>query len=170
VSSRDPIVRAGVACPADKIYAHAMVNIAKLPDTSNPAGYIAGEVRAELGRRGWSASRLAFELGLTQAAISRRLTGEVVFDVEELAKIGDLLNIHPGDFFPGGRRGPKDDALALSEVELRMILALRGASDAGRTTSVYDVCPVIPLFSGSDAVELETVEHEHLAPVTAIGA
>jgi transcriptional regulator with XRE-family HTH domain len=77
-----------------------MVNVAKLPDRESPAGYVAGEVRAHLARRGWSGSRLASELGQTQAWISRRLTGDVAFDANELARIGDLLDVHPGEFFP----------------------------------------------------------------------
>jgi transcriptional regulator with XRE-family HTH domain len=41
----------------------------------------------------------ADELGLTQRAISRRLTGEVDFSANELEKLAKLLAVPVGTFF-----------------------------------------------------------------------
>jgi transcriptional regulator with XRE-family HTH domain len=54
---------------------------------------VASEVRAELGRQRISGSALAKSLGMSQAGISRRLRGEVPFDVDELSAIAALLNV-----------------------------------------------------------------------------
>lgn len=44
-----------------------------------------------LARRRMSASELARQIEVTQPYISRRLTGEIAFDVDDLAKIADVL-------------------------------------------------------------------------------
>lgn len=105
-----------------------MPNIAKLPNVETPSGYVAAEVRAQLARRGWSGTRLALALGVTQASISRRLTGDVPFDVDDLVRISEALGVHPGTFFPGGHDdSPSNNGLQLSETEQRMILAMRSS-------------------------------------------
>jgi transcriptional regulator with XRE-family HTH domain len=105
-----------------------MVNIAKLPTTDTPSGYVAAGVRAELSRRGWSGTQLATRLGVTQAAISRRLTGAVPFDVDMLARVSDALGVHPGFFFPSDDRDPFATTNRLTEAEQRVIAAMRSAS------------------------------------------
>ena len=109
-----------------------MVNIAKLPDRESPAGYVAGEVRAHLARQGWSGSRLARELQITQAAMSRRLTGDIAFDAAELIEIGRLLGVHPGAFFPGYEPTAPAPGIELSPDEQRVVLALRSTAPSGR--------------------------------------
>lgn len=54
---------------------------------------VAAEVRAELGRQRRSGSWLARELGVAQSAMSRRLTGELPFDVDELEAISAALDV-----------------------------------------------------------------------------
>lgn len=51
------------------------------------------EVRAALARRRLSQSDLGQHLGLSQAAVSRRLLGEVPFDIAELAAVAAFLDV-----------------------------------------------------------------------------
>lgn len=54
---------------------------------------VAATVRAEMARNRVSQTALAETLGLSQAAVSRRLLGAVPFDVDELAQVAELLNV-----------------------------------------------------------------------------
>ncbi len=56
---------------------------------------VAATIRAELARRRISQSALARELGMAQTAVSRRLTGQVPFDVNELHAIANHLGLPP---------------------------------------------------------------------------
>lgn len=58
---------------------------------------VAEEIRVLLARRRMSASELARQMGATQPYISRRLTGEIAFDVDDLEKIARVLNVTPRD-------------------------------------------------------------------------
>jgi transcriptional regulator with XRE-family HTH domain len=62
---------------------------------------VATEVRAYLGRRRMSASKAARALGWSQVFISRRLTGDVAFNVDELAALAELLQVPIVAFFEG---------------------------------------------------------------------
>lgn len=48
-------------------------------------------MRAELARQGMSQAELGQAVGLTQGQISKRLRGEVAFDVNELAAVAGAL-------------------------------------------------------------------------------
>jgi transcriptional regulator with XRE-family HTH domain len=54
---------------------------------------VAATVRAEVARRRITQSQIAEVLGLSQMAVSRRLSGAVPFDVEELGKVAALLGV-----------------------------------------------------------------------------
>lgn len=60
---------------------------------SEPHRLVAAEVRAEMARQQMPQAKLAALLGVAQQTISRRLVGEVPFDVTELARIADLLKV-----------------------------------------------------------------------------
>jgi predicted transcriptional regulator len=60
---------------------------------TSPTAQVAGNVRAEMGRRNVTQMHLAQELGLTQAAVSRRITGKVPFNIEELAAVAVILDV-----------------------------------------------------------------------------
>jgi transcriptional regulator with XRE-family HTH domain len=62
---------------------------------------VAGEVRAWLARRQRSGRSAALELGWTEPYLSRRLTGAVQFDVADLAKLAELLDVPVTVFFDG---------------------------------------------------------------------
>jgi len=53
----------------------------------------AANVRAEMARRQVRQVTLAQRLGLSQAAISRRINGETEFSVAELLAVADLLGV-----------------------------------------------------------------------------
>jgi DNA-binding Xre family transcriptional regulator len=61
---------------------------------------IAEEIRALLARRRLSASDLARMTGLTQRAISRRLTGEKVIDADDLQRFAEALEVDYRDLLP----------------------------------------------------------------------
>lgn len=54
---------------------------------------IAAEVRAEMARQKKTGKDLSSTLGLTQSTTSRRLTGEVPFDMAEIFTVSDWLGI-----------------------------------------------------------------------------
>lgn len=65
---------------------------------------VPANVRAELARAGKNQGDLANLLGVTRQAVSRRLTGEVPFDVDELRKVADYLNVTPADLLLAPKR------------------------------------------------------------------
>lgn len=60
---------------------------------------VAGEVRAHLARRGLSGNEAAIQLGWTQPYLSRRLSGRVPFNVADLAKLANFLEVPMSEFF-----------------------------------------------------------------------
>lgn len=50
-------------------------------------------VRAEMARAGMTQARLGKHLKLPQSAVSKRLRGEVAFDVDELAAVAAALDL-----------------------------------------------------------------------------
>lgn len=61
--------------------------------TDTPAQRIGANVRAEMARRGISQVAIASKLGLPQTSVSKRLRGEVAFNVDELAAVADHLSV-----------------------------------------------------------------------------
>ncbi len=74
-------------------YTLSRVNESRLPEA------VAAEIRAELARRRLSARRAAARLGWTQAYLSRRLNGDVPFDVGDIEALAGLLGVPPQRFF-----------------------------------------------------------------------
>lgn len=68
--------------------------------TTGVSHTVADNVRAEMARRKVSQRAMAEALGTSQPALSRRLTGEVAFDVVELASVAQLLGMDPRDLLP----------------------------------------------------------------------
>ena len=54
---------------------------------------LAGEIRAELARRDITQSDFAKKLGWSPAYLSRRMSGEVPFDADEIDQIAEWLGI-----------------------------------------------------------------------------
>ncbi|WP_129590772.1 helix-turn-helix domain-containing protein [Sanguibacter massiliensis] len=76
-----------------------MSEVLQMPSNESPRERVAAEVRAHLARARLNGSRLATALGQSQTYWSRRLTGRVAFDVDDLSQIADLIGVEPSDFF-----------------------------------------------------------------------
>jgi transcriptional regulator with XRE-family HTH domain len=61
---------------------------------------VAEEVRVALARRQMSGVKLAQQIGKSQVYVSRRLRGEVAFDVMDLALVAEALGISVTDLLP----------------------------------------------------------------------
>lgn len=64
---------------------------------NRPREYVAANVRAEAARLGLSQVVLAGRLGVSQETLSRRLTGRVPFDVDELVDVAGHLGVTPAE-------------------------------------------------------------------------
>lgn len=62
---------------------------------------VAGEVRAELGRKRLSGRELARRTGKNQAYWGRRIAGAVAFDVDDLVTVAEFLDVPVTDLFRG---------------------------------------------------------------------
>jgi transcriptional regulator with XRE-family HTH domain len=58
-----------------------------------PAERTGAEVRGHMARVGMTQAQLGEAIGLAQTAVSRRLSGEIAFDVTELHKIAEVLGV-----------------------------------------------------------------------------
>lgn len=61
---------------------------------------VAEEVRVLLARRRISVVQLAKLMGVSQPYLSRRINGTVAFDMDDLERIADTLNIDFADLLP----------------------------------------------------------------------
>lgn len=66
--------------------------------SATPAERVAAEVRAALAREGRPQKFVGEVLGLSQPAVSRRMRGEIPFDVAELHKLAAALGVPAADF------------------------------------------------------------------------
>lgn len=75
-----------------------------------------GEIRAHLARQRRSAQSLALELGWTQRYLSRRLTGQVPFSVDDIDAIAGALGVSVSSLLeePPGVRTPGFQTLAVA--------------------------------------------------------
>ena len=70
-------------------------------ETSSLQESVAAEIRAQLARRRLSGRQAALMLGWTSPYLSRRLTGEVAFDVADLEALAELLSVPVASFLQG---------------------------------------------------------------------
>lgn len=61
---------------------------------------VAAEVRAAAARRRMSGAQLADRLGMSQMAMSRRMSGRMPFRVDELAALAAVLEVDVRDLIP----------------------------------------------------------------------
>lgn len=61
---------------------------------------VAEEVRAAMGRRRVNASTLAAAIGMSTSTMSLRLKGTVAFDVDELQRVAECLDVDVDSLFP----------------------------------------------------------------------
>lgn len=70
--------------------------------TASPtlADGIASEIRAEMARQRISGAAIAQKLGVSDMYLSRRLTGEVAFDVTDLERVAGALGVSVMQLIP----------------------------------------------------------------------
>jgi transcriptional regulator with XRE-family HTH domain len=62
---------------------------------------VAGEVRANLARRGKTKVWLAAQLKISTATLQRRLAGQSSFSLAEISTIAEALDVPVSDLLPG---------------------------------------------------------------------
>jgi transcriptional regulator with XRE-family HTH domain len=62
--------------------------------------YVAEEIRVLLARKRMSGAELGRRAGITQSTMSRRMTGETAFDMDDLERIAEVLEIEVTDLLP----------------------------------------------------------------------
>lgn len=67
---------------------------------SSTRSWIAGEIRAELGRRGLTHRQLADALGWSRQHLSKRMCGESDWRVSELLRVAQILDVPVTKFLP----------------------------------------------------------------------
>jgi transcriptional regulator with XRE-family HTH domain len=71
--------------------------------------HVAEEIRVLLARKRMSGIELGRRIGMKQSTISRRLTGETAFDMDDIEAIADALGVDVSDLMPKtakhGQRG-----------------------------------------------------------------
>lgn len=87
--------------------------------TTPPRGrlreHVAEEIRVLLARRKMSGAELARRTGITQSTMSRRMTGETPFDMDDLEAIAEVLQIDVTDLIPREGRSNRDFDVAPAE-------------------------------------------------------
>lgn len=61
--------------------------------TSTRSAQIAAEVRAEMARKRVTGTTLAEATGMSQPTLSRRLSGAIAFDIDELHEVAGVLGL-----------------------------------------------------------------------------
>lgn len=65
---------------------------------------VASEVRANMARQRISGSELARRIGVSQPYLHRRISGEIPFDIDDLARVAEALNVTIADLLPRDQR------------------------------------------------------------------
>lgn len=66
--------------------------------------HIAAEIRAELGRANISQAEFAPRIGLTSSSLSRRMNGEIPWNIDELELVAQELGVELGQLMNPVRR------------------------------------------------------------------
>ena len=61
--------------------------------STTPGVQVGANVRAEMARRGITQTQLAEQIGRSQPQLSKRLTGAIPFDINELTAVADALSV-----------------------------------------------------------------------------
>jgi transcriptional regulator with XRE-family HTH domain len=62
---------------------------------TNLSRTLAGNIRAEIARRGVTQEELATRIGMARSSLSHRLAGRISFDVDDLSRIAEALEVEP---------------------------------------------------------------------------
>lgn len=111
------------------------------PERGRLREHVAEEIRVLLARRKMSATQLARLTGLKQSSLSRRMTGETAFDMDDLEVIADVLGVSVTDLMPqrvAAARDPKSASGQLSRLVTPAHpapAARRSSRPSGRTSA-----------------------------------
>lgn len=83
-----------------------MLRVDLLSMKQSHAERVAEEVRAAVARKRTTQGELAAALGLSQAAVSRRLVGLVPFDVSEIYVVAGVLGVPVSSLMPAADGEP----------------------------------------------------------------
>lgn len=72
----------------------------QMPPRGRLREYVAEEIRVLLTRKRMSGAELGRRTGIKQSSISRRLTGETAFDMDDLEAIAAVLEVSVADLLP----------------------------------------------------------------------
>lgn len=61
--------------------------------SNTPGVQVGANVRAEMARRGITQTQLAEQIGRSQPQLSKRLTGAIPFDINELTAVAEALSV-----------------------------------------------------------------------------
>ena len=70
-----------------------------------PRHGVAAEIRGLMAKKRVTQEQLAAHMGVSQAAIARRLSGRVPFDVDELSKIAEYFAVPVASLYPAESSG-----------------------------------------------------------------
>lgn len=73
---------------------------------SNLKADVAGEIRAEMGRRNLSQQAIADHLGVSSVQIGRRMSGEIDWRLSELESLAELFGLQVRDLIPVATPSP----------------------------------------------------------------
>jgi transcriptional regulator with XRE-family HTH domain len=99
---------------------------------------VAEEVRVELARKRMSGTQLARRLRVSQAYIWRRLSGETALDLDDLERIGTILEVTPADLVMAAMarvRVPTEEYVAPTNRVMNSRPPGRPAARAGRAVT-----------------------------------
>jgi transcriptional regulator with XRE-family HTH domain len=89
---------------------------------------VAMELRSELARNRISASRVAFAIGKDQPWISRRLTGQVAFDLDDLDAITQVMGISPSELMASAHETAKKPRVRIPDRTVDLECAWRDSN------------------------------------------
>lgn len=69
-------------------------------ETQSYSEQVAGEVRAAIARANLTQSAVSAKTGISGATLSRKLSGKVAFDVDEIALIAEALGLVTYELMP----------------------------------------------------------------------
>jgi transcriptional regulator with XRE-family HTH domain len=78
--------------------------------------HVAEEIRVILARKRMSGAELARRTGIKQSTISRRMTGETAFDMDDLEIIAEVLEVDVADLMPRMARAGNEPNVRLSKI------------------------------------------------------
>jgi transcriptional regulator with XRE-family HTH domain len=88
---------------------------------------MSAEIRAWMGRRGLNIQETSAAIGINRMGLSRRLSGDVAFDADDLLGLARLFGCDIDEFLPAGDNHYRRVPTTLAEKRLGQTMVGRGA-------------------------------------------